>query len=83
MVIKYCAGLPCSCIAWATCANNNAAVSDKIPYGPTNKNSKANPAVVQDLAVTNVDENTAYFNDAYLIDNFDAIDAPFQAWLTQ
>ena len=70
-------------IAWATCANNNAAVSDKIPYGPTNKNSKANPAVVQDLAVTNVDENTAYFNDAYLIDNFDAIDAPFQAWLTQ
>jgi putative spermidine/putrescine transport system substrate-binding protein len=70
-------------IAWATCANNNAAVSDKIPYGPTNKNSKANPAVVQDLAVTNVDENTAYFNDAYLIDNFDVIDAPFQAWLTQ
>jgi putative spermidine/putrescine transport system substrate-binding protein len=70
-------------IAWATCANNNAAVSDKIPYGPTNKNSKANPAVVQDLAVTNVDENTGYFNDAYLIDNFDAIDAPFQAWLTQ
>jgi putative spermidine/putrescine transport system substrate-binding protein len=70
-------------IAWATCANNNAAVSNKIPYGPTNKNSTANPAVVQDLAVTNVDENTGYFNDAYLIDNFDAIDAPFQAWLTQ
>jgi putative spermidine/putrescine transport system substrate-binding protein len=70
-------------IAWATCANNNAAVSNKIPYGPTNKNSTANPAVVQDLAVTNVDENTAYFNDAYLIDNFDEIDAPFQAWLTQ
>jgi putative spermidine/putrescine transport system substrate-binding protein len=70
-------------IAWATCANNNAAVSEKIPYGPTNKNSKANEAVVQDLAVTNVDENTGYFNDAYLIDNFDAIDAPFQTWLTQ
>ena len=70
-------------IAWATCANNNAAVSNKIPYGPTNKNAKANEAVVQDLAVTNADENTAYFNDAYLIDNFDAIDAPFQAWVTQ
>jgi putative spermidine/putrescine transport system substrate-binding protein len=70
-------------IAWATCANNNGAVSNKIPYGPTNKNSKANEAVVQDLAVTNVDENTAYFNDAYLIDNFDAIDGPFQAWVTQ
>ena len=70
-------------IAWATCANNNAAVSEKIPYGPTNKNSKPNEAVVADLAVSNVDENTAYFNDEYLIDNFDAIDAPFQAWLTQ
>ena len=70
-------------IAWATCANNNAAVSEKIPYGPTNKNSTPNPAVVADLAVTNVDENTAYFNDAYLIDNFDAIDGPFQAWVTQ
>jgi putative spermidine/putrescine transport system substrate-binding protein len=70
-------------IAWATCANNNAAVSQKIPYGPTNKNSKPNEAVVKDLAVSNADENTAYFNDAYLIDNFDAIDAPFQAWLTQ
>jgi putative spermidine/putrescine transport system substrate-binding protein len=70
-------------IAWATCANNNAAVSNKIPYGPTNKNSKANEAVVADLAVTNVDENTGYFNDTYLIDNFDAIDAPFQAWVTQ
>ena len=70
-------------IAWATCAQNNGAVSQKIPYGPTNKNSKANEAVVQDLAVTNVDANTGYFNDAYLIDNFDAIDAPFQAWVTQ
>jgi len=70
-------------IAWATCANNNAAVSNKIPYGPTNKNAKANDAVVGDLSVTHVDENTAYFNDAYLIDNFDAIDAPFQAWVTQ
>ena len=70
-------------IAWATCANNNAAVSKKIPYGPTNKNSTPNPAVVADLAVTNVDENTGYFNDEYLIDKFDTIDAPFQAWVTQ
>ncbi|MEO7117912.1 MAG: ABC transporter substrate-binding protein [Candidatus Limnocylindrales bacterium] len=70
-------------IAWATCAQNNAAVSNKIPYGPTNKNAKANDAVVQDLAVTNTDENTAYFDDAYLIDNFDTIDAAFQAWVTE
>ena len=70
-------------IAWATCANNNAAVSQKIPYGPTNKNAQANEAVVADLAVTNADENTAYFDDAYLIDNFDEIDAAFQAWVTQ
>jgi putative spermidine/putrescine transport system substrate-binding protein len=70
-------------IAWATCANNNAAVSERIPYGPTNKNATPNAAVVEDLAVTNADENTAYFDDAYLIDNFDEIDAAFQAWVTQ
>lgn len=70
-------------IAWATCANNNAAVSEKIPYGPTNKNAKPNPDVVPDLAVSNVNETTAYFDDAYLIDNFDEIDGKFQAWLTQ
>ncbi|HET7726806.1 MAG TPA: ABC transporter substrate-binding protein [Candidatus Limnocylindrales bacterium] len=70
-------------IAWATCAENNAAVSEKIPYGPTNKNAKPNPAVVPDLAVSNVNDTTAYFDDAYLIDNFDEIDGKFQAWLTQ
>ena len=70
-------------IAWALCANNNAAVSNSIPYGPTNKYSKANPNVVKDLAVTNQDENTALFDDEYLVNNFDAIDAKFQAWLTK
>jgi putative spermidine/putrescine transport system substrate-binding protein len=70
-------------IAWALCANNNAAVSNKIPYGPTNKNAKPNPSVVADLAVTNADENTAYFNDEYLVNNFDTINAQFQAWLTK
>jgi putative spermidine/putrescine transport system substrate-binding protein len=70
-------------IAWALCSNNNAAVSEKIPYGPTNKNSKPADAVVPDLGVTNVDENTAYFDDEYLVNNFDAIDAKFQAWVTQ
>jgi putative spermidine/putrescine transport system substrate-binding protein len=70
-------------IAWATCSNNNAAVSNSIPYGPTNKNAKPNDSVVADLAVTNADANTAYFNDEYLVNEFDAIDAPFQAWLTK
>ena len=70
-------------IAWATCANNNAAPSNNIPYGPTNINSKPNPAVVPDLGVSNQDANTAYFDDAYLIDNFAAIDAAYQAWVTK
>jgi len=70
-------------IAWALCANNNAAVSEKIPYGPTNKNSKPAEAVVPDLGVTNVDENTAYFDDEYLVNNFADIDAKFQAWVTK
>lgn len=70
-------------IAWATCANNNAAPSQYIPYGPINKNAVPNEAMVADLAVTNADENTAYFDDEYLVNNFDAIDAAFQDWVTQ
>jgi putative spermidine/putrescine transport system substrate-binding protein len=70
-------------IAWATCANNNAAPSQLIPYGPTNKFSTPNPSVVPDLAVSNVDDSTAYFDDNYLVNNFDDLDAKFQAWVGQ
>jgi len=70
-------------IAWATCANNNAAPSNSIPYGPTNKFSKPNPSVIPDLAVSNVDDSTAYFDDEYLVKNFDDLDAKFQAWVGQ
>jgi len=70
-------------IAWATCKENNAAVSERIPYGPTNKFAEPNPDVVPDLAVSNVNETTAYFDDEYLINNFDEIDGAFQAWVTE
>jgi putative spermidine/putrescine transport system substrate-binding protein len=67
-------------IAYTACADHNAGPSEFIPYGPTNKNSTANPAMVNDLSVTNADENSAYFDDKYLAENFDAIDAAWQAW---
>ncbi len=67
-------------IAYATCAANNAGPSQYIPYGPTNTKSTANPAMVQDLSVTNADENSGYFNDAYLGEHFNEIDAAWQAW---
>jgi putative spermidine/putrescine transport system substrate-binding protein len=67
-------------IAYASCAANNAKPSEFIPYGPTNNNSKPNPDKVKDLSVSNADENSAYFDDKYLIDNFDEIDAAWQAW---
>ena len=67
-------------IAYTACADVNAGPSEFIPYGPTNKNSTANPAMVDDLSVTNADENSAYFDDTYLGENFDAIDAAWQAW---
>jgi putative spermidine/putrescine transport system substrate-binding protein len=70
-------------IAWATCANNNAAPSNHIPYGPTNINAQANPDKVKDLAVTNADANTAYFDDQWLVDNFSAVDEAYQNWKTQ
>ena len=67
-------------IAYAICAANNAKPSQYIPYGPTNKNSKPDPSAVPDLSVSNADENSAYFDDKYLIDNFKDIDAAWQAW---
>jgi putative spermidine/putrescine transport system substrate-binding protein len=70
-------------IAWATCSNNNAAPSQYIPYGPTNTKSTPNPAMVPDLSVSNADENSAYFDDAWLVDNFATVDAAYQNWKTQ
>ena len=67
-------------IAYTACAANNAGPSEFIPYGPTNKNSTPNPAMVNDLSVTNADENSAYFDDTYLAEKFDEIDAAWQAW---
>jgi putative spermidine/putrescine transport system substrate-binding protein len=67
-------------IAYTACAEHNAGPSEFIPYGPTNVNSTANAAMVNDLSVTNADENSAYFDDTYLAENFDEIDAAWQAW---
>jgi putative spermidine/putrescine transport system substrate-binding protein len=67
-------------IAYTACADNNAGPSEFIPYGPTNTKSTPNPAMVNDLSVTNADENSAYFDDTYLGENFDEIDAAWQAW---
>ena len=70
-------------IAYAICAENNAKPSEFIPYGPINKNSKPAPANEPDLSVSNADENSAYFDDEYLIENYDAIDAAYQEWKAQ
>ena len=67
-------------IAYASCAANNGKPSEYIPYGPTNTKSEANAAMSKDLSVTNADENSAYFDDEYLINNFDEIDAAWQEW---
>ena len=67
-------------IAYTACAENNGKPSEYIPNGPTNVNSEPNPAMVNDLSVTNADENSAYFDDEYLIDNYEEIDAAWQEW---
>src|SRR5262245_15434926 len=67
-------------IAYATCAANNGKPSEYIPYGPTNTNSTANPDMEADLSVSNADENSAYFDDEYLVNNFDEIDAAWVDW---
>jgi putative spermidine/putrescine transport system substrate-binding protein len=70
-------------IAWATCSNNNAAPSNSIPYGPTNTKAVPNPAAVPDLSVSNADENSAYFDDEWLVNNFATVDEAYQNWKTR
>ncbi|MDQ6794131.1 MAG: ABC transporter substrate-binding protein [Chloroflexota bacterium] len=70
-------------IAWATCAQNNAGPSQYIPYGPTNKNSKPQADKVPDLAVSNVNDTTAYFDDTWIVTNAKALDDAYNAWKTK
>ena len=70
-------------IAWATCKENNAAPSQFIPYGPTNVNAEPAADKKADLASSNVNDSTAYFDDQWLVDNFDTVDAAYQEWKTR
>lgn len=70
-------------IAWTTCKENNAAPSNYIPYGPTNKNAEPNPDKVADLSVSNADENSAYFDDAWVVENAQALEDAYQEWKTK
>ena len=70
-------------IAWATCKENNATPSDYIPYGPTNKNATPNPEKVPDLSVSNADENSAYFDDTWVIENAQLLEDAYQEWKTR
>ena len=67
-------------IAYTICAENNAKPSQYIPYGPTNTNAKPAPDKVADLSVSNADENSAYFDDEWLVNNFDAVDKAYKDW---
>jgi putative spermidine/putrescine transport system substrate-binding protein len=69
-------------IAWATCAENNAAPSNYIPYGPTNTLAEPAADKVPDLSVSNAD-NAAYFDDAWYVENAQMIEDAYQAWKTK
>ncbi len=70
-------------IAWATCKENNAAPSKYIPYGPTNILATADPSTVADLSVSNINETTAYFDDAWVVDNAQLLEDTYQEWKTR
>ena len=42
-----------------------------------------NPAKVKDLAASNINATTAYFNDQWMIDNTATLDDQFNAWKTK
>jgi putative spermidine/putrescine transport system substrate-binding protein len=66
-------------IAYTICAENNAKPSDYIPYGPTNINAKPAPDKVADLSVSNA-ENAAYFDDEWLVNNYDTVNKAYKDW---
>ena len=70
-------------IAWTICKQNNAAPSNAIPYGPTNSLAQANPTKANELAATNINDTTAYFDDAWYATNAKAVDDSFNAWKTK
>jgi putative spermidine/putrescine transport system substrate-binding protein len=70
-------------IAWATCKENNAAPSNYIPYGPTNKLAVPDPAKVADLSVSNANDSTGYFDDAWVVENAQLLEDTYQAWKTK
>ena len=67
-------------IAYTICAENNAKPSQYIPYGPTNVNAKPAADKLADLSVSNADENSAYFDDEWLVNNFDAVEKAYKDW---
>jgi putative spermidine/putrescine transport system substrate-binding protein len=67
-------------IAYTICAEANGKLSSYIPYGPTNVNAEPDPAVLDDLPLSHVDENTAYFDDNYIVDHFKEVDAAWHDW---
>ena len=70
-------------IAWATCKENNAAPSKYIPYGPTNTLATADASTVADLSVSNINDTTAYFDDAWVVENAQLLEDAYQEWKTK
>lgn len=70
-------------IAWTICKQNNAGPSNSIPYGPTNKLASPNADKVADLAASNINDTTAYFDDEWVVANAKALDDSFNAWKTK
>ncbi|MEX2011509.1 MAG: ABC transporter substrate-binding protein [Chloroflexota bacterium] len=70
-------------IAYTICAENNAKPSEYIPYGPTNINAQPAADKLADLSVSNADENSAYFDDEWIVNNLAAVDAAFNEWKTR
>lgn len=68
-------------ISYILNAENNARLTDHLPYGPTNlKATNVNPAVAADLPTAHADV-AAYFDDKYRSENTAMLDRRFQDWL--
>jgi putative spermidine/putrescine transport system substrate-binding protein len=70
-------------IAWTICKQNNAGPSNSIPYGPTNTLAQPAADKVADLAASNLNDTTAFFDDEWVVANAKMLDESFNAWKTK
>jgi len=70
-------------VAYVTSAENNGKISEYFTVAPTNTKSVVDPTLAEDLPQAHLDQVYIIANDAWISQNFSAVEERFQAWKTE